>query len=85
FITKDIWYQCKNDKQLEETMKSKLKQFVQLRYFTPKEIANLHCFPVDYKFPQQITVKQCYQLLGNSLNVFVVALLIRGFFDDSLF
>uniref|UniRef100_H0YST6 tRNA (cytosine(38)-C(5))-methyltransferase n=1 Tax=Taeniopygia guttata TaxID=59729 RepID=H0YST6_TAEGU len=49
---------------------------LKLRYFTPREIANLHGFPLEFGFPEKVTVKQCYRLLGNSLNVHVVAKLI---------
>uniref|UniRef100_A0A4W3JRB0 tRNA (cytosine(38)-C(5))-methyltransferase n=1 Tax=Callorhinchus milii TaxID=7868 RepID=A0A4W3JRB0_CALMI len=52
---------------------SKLK----LRYFTPREIANLHGFPAEFNFPEKISVKQSYRLLGNSLNIHVVAKLIE--------
>ncbi|XP_045443795.1 tRNA (cytosine(38)-C(5))-methyltransferase isoform X5 [Pipistrellus kuhlii] len=50
---------------------------LKLRYFTPKEIANLLGFPPEFGFPENITVKQRYRLLGNSLNVHVVAKLIK--------
>ncbi|NXO21970.1 TRDMT methyltransferase, partial [Cisticola juncidis] len=49
---------------------------LKLRYFTPREIANLHGFPLEFGFPEKLTIKQCYRLLGNSLNVHVVAKLI---------
>ncbi|CAF1576583.1 unnamed protein product [Adineta steineri] len=52
-----------------------------IRYFTPKEIANLHCFPLNYNFPQQITNRQAYSLLGNSLNVFVISILLENLFE----
>ncbi|XP_078090896.1 tRNA (cytosine(38)-C(5))-methyltransferase isoform X2 [Mustelus asterias] len=52
---------------------SKLK----LRYFTPREIANLHGFPPEFNFPEKISLRQSYRLLGNSLNIHVVAKLIR--------
>ena len=49
-----------------------------LRYFTPKEIANLMGFPkTDFSFPSNFTIKQQYRLLGNSLNVRVVTSLIK--------
>ncbi|XP_037693582.1 tRNA (cytosine(38)-C(5))-methyltransferase isoform X2 [Choloepus didactylus] len=50
---------------------------LKLRYFTPREIANLLGFPPQFGFPEKITVKQQYRLLGNSLNVRVVAKLIQ--------
>lgn len=49
---------------------------LKLRYFTPREIANLHGFPAAFGFPDKITTKQRYRLLGNSLNVHIVAKLI---------
>ena len=49
---------------------------LKLRYFTPKEIANLQGFPPEFGFPEKTTVKQRYRLLGNSLNVHVVAKLL---------
>lgn len=57
----------------------KLKQLLQLklRYFTPREIANLMGFPADFTFPKHISVKQQYRVLGNSLNVHVVSHLIH--------
>ncbi|CAF0996982.1 unnamed protein product [Rotaria magnacalcarata] len=54
-----------------------------IRYFTPKEIANLHCFPLNYQFPEQITTRQAYSLLGNSLSVFVVGVLLENLFERS--
>ncbi|XP_066539715.1 tRNA (cytosine(38)-C(5))-methyltransferase isoform X2 [Hoplias malabaricus] len=75
------------DVQLESVFKSleglseeeKLKQLSQLklRYFTPREIANLMGFPSHFSFPPNISVKQQYRVLGNSLNVHVVAKLIN--------
>nr|CAD7428531.1 unnamed protein product [Timema monikensis] len=49
---------------------------LQLRYFTDREIARLMCFPEVFTFPQDVSRKQKYRLLGNSINVHVVALLI---------
>lgn len=51
-----------------------------LRYFTPREVANLMCFPPDFSFPAHLTTKQCYKALGNSLNVKVVSFLIQYLF-----
>ncbi|NWV73538.1 TRDMT methyltransferase, partial [Dasyornis broadbenti] len=63
------------DKLPEEEKLMKLSA-LKLRYFTPREIANLHGFPLEFGFPEKVTIKQCYRLLGNSLNVHVVAKLI---------
>ncbi|XP_048367263.1 tRNA (cytosine(38)-C(5))-methyltransferase isoform X2 [Sphaerodactylus townsendi] len=78
--------QTAEDVQLESVFKSfetlseeeKLMKLstLKLRYFTPREIANLHGFPPEFDFPGNVTMKQCYRLLGNSLNVHVVAKLI---------
>lgn len=48
-----------------------------LRYFTPREVANLMCFPKEFRFPPALTDRQCYKCLGNSLNVRVVGMLIK--------
>ncbi|XP_026148197.1 tRNA (cytosine(38)-C(5))-methyltransferase-like isoform X4 [Mastacembelus armatus] len=50
---------------------------LKLRYFTPREVANLMGFPQSFSFPAQIPTKQQYKVLGNSLNVVVVAKLLR--------
>ncbi|XP_066594735.1 tRNA (cytosine(38)-C(5))-methyltransferase [Prorops nasuta] len=54
----------------------KILESLKLRYFTPTEISRLMCFPEDFTFPNNITVKQRYRLLGNSINVYVVSVLI---------
>ena len=42
---------------------------LRLRYFSPREVANLMGFPAApvFEFPDRITTKQCYKLLGNSV------------------
>ncbi|XP_016006123.2 tRNA (cytosine(38)-C(5))-methyltransferase isoform X3 [Rousettus aegyptiacus] len=62
---------------LSQEEKIKKLLMLKLRYFTPKEIANLHGFPPEFGFPENVTMKQRYRLLGNSLNVHVVAKLIK--------
>lgn len=61
--------QCRN---VEEALLQWLQQ-LHLRYFTPREVANLHSFPSSFSFPPHVTMKQQYALLGNSLSVAVVA------------
>ncbi|XP_059477411.1 tRNA (cytosine(38)-C(5))-methyltransferase [Neocloeon triangulifer] len=46
------------------------------RFFTTREILRLMCFPEWYKMPSEVTEKQAAAVLGNSINVHVVALLI---------
>ncbi|KAL0022632.1 hypothetical protein WJX77_012018 [Trebouxia sp. C0004] len=57
----------------EEAALTQWLQQLHLRYFTPREVANLHSFPSNFSFPSHVTVKQQYALLGNSLSVAVVA------------
>lgn len=49
---------------------------LKLRYFSPQEISSLLGFPPNFSFPDTITNKQRYKVLGNSLNVTVVSLLL---------
>ena len=56
---------------------------LQLRYFTEREIANLHCYPQDFSFPSALSFRQRCRAMGNSLNVHVVATLMRLFLFDS--
>lgn len=53
-----------------------------LRLFTPREIANLHGFPPSFAFPTSVTLRQRYSLLGNSLHVGVVKLLLEHLLSD---
>uniref|UniRef100_A0A1B6DC09 tRNA (cytosine(38)-C(5))-methyltransferase n=1 Tax=Clastoptera arizonana TaxID=38151 RepID=A0A1B6DC09_9HEMI len=61
-----------------------LLKSLNLRYFTPDEIAKLMCFPPEFNFPNDVTCKQKYRLLGNSVNVKVVALLLRILMCDEM-
>ncbi|PIO63094.1 C-5 cytosine-specific DNA methylase, partial [Teladorsagia circumcincta] len=47
-----------------------------VRLFSPREVANLMCFPMEFKRPADATDKQLYRCLGNSVNVRVVAALL---------
>lgn len=59
----------------------KLKS-LNLRYFTPTEIAKLMSFPDKFVFPSDTSNKQRYRLLGNSINVAVVGKLIEILYND---
>lgn len=48
-----------------------------LRFFTPREIANLMCFPETFGFPDNVTDQQKYRLLGNSVNVEVISFTLK--------
>ncbi|XP_029003145.1 tRNA (cytosine(38)-C(5))-methyltransferase [Betta splendens] len=63
--------QCSEEEKLQRL--SRLK----LRYFTPREVANLMGFPQSFSFPEQLSNKQQYKVLGNSLNVVVVSKLLQ--------
>jgi tRNA (cytosine38-C5)-methyltransferase len=54
-----------------------LKKSLELRFFSPQEVARLMCFPDKFSFPKNVTEKQKYRLLGNSINVKVVSHLIK--------
>ncbi|XP_070200651.1 tRNA (cytosine(38)-C(5))-methyltransferase-like [Littorina saxatilis] len=66
----------KNRQQWGEAELSVLRR-LKLRYFTPREVANLLCFPPQFVFPEELNTIQCHRVLGNSLNVHVVSVLIR--------
>ncbi|CAD7704046.1 unnamed protein product [Ostreobium quekettii] len=53
-----------------------------VRYFSPREVARLHSFPPGFAFPPHVSPRQRYLLLGNSLNVSVVAHLLAFLFMD---
>ncbi|XP_052142475.1 tRNA (cytosine(38)-C(5))-methyltransferase 2 isoform X3 [Oryza glaberrima] len=54
-----------------------------LRFFTPREVANLHSFPLSFHFPNHISLRQQYAMLGNSLSVAVVGPLLRYLFAET--
>lgn len=54
---------------------------LRLRFFTPREICRLMGFPETFTFPESISKKQRYMLLGNSVNVKVVSELIKILVD----
>ncbi|CAG5895624.1 unnamed protein product [Menidia menidia] len=63
--------------QLPEEEKIQQLLTLKLRYFTPREVANLMGFPHNFSFPGEISTIQRYRVLGNSLNVVVVAKLLQ--------
>uniref|UniRef100_A0A0A9E622 Si687064e06 n=1 Tax=Arundo donax TaxID=35708 RepID=A0A0A9E622_ARUDO len=54
-----------------------------LRFFTPREVANLHSFPSSFYFPDHISLRQQYAMLGNSLSVAVVGPLLGYLFAEA--
>eukprot|EP00668_Euglena_longa_P019394 GGOE01024137.1.p1 GENE.GGOE01024137.1~~GGOE01024137.1.p1 ORF type:complete len:283 (-),score=53.46 GGOE01024137.1:70-918(-) len=61
-----------------------LGSHISLRFFTPRELLNLHGFPASFAFPQSLSPAQCCALVGNSLNINVVAHLLSQFVVDAL-
>jgi len=51
-----------------------------VRYFTPTEVARLLCYPTEFSFPDQMSLKAKYKALGNSVNVCVVSALLSLLF-----
>ncbi|KAJ1284279.1 hypothetical protein BS78_03G192800 [Paspalum vaginatum] len=54
-----------------------------LRFFTPREVANFHSFPASFHFPDHVSLRQQYAMLGNSLSVAVVGPLLRYLFAEA--
>ncbi|XP_050302562.1 tRNA (cytosine(38)-C(5))-methyltransferase [Anthonomus grandis grandis] len=54
-----------------------LAQSLHLRFFTPKEVSRLMSFPETFSFPSNLSNRQKYMVLGNSINVKVVTELIK--------
>ena len=48
-----------------------------IRYFTPNEILKFLCFSENFSFPDNLSEKTKYRLLGNSINVKVVNILMN--------
>ncbi|XP_077592030.1 tRNA (cytosine(38)-C(5))-methyltransferase isoform X2 [Stigmatopora nigra] len=67
----------KNLDRFSQEEKLQQLQRLKLRYFTPREVANIMGFPESFSFPEEISIKQRYKILGNSLNVLVVSTLLR--------
>mmetsp|Transcript_211 Transcript_211/g.448 ORF Transcript_211/g.448 Transcript_211/m.448 type:complete len:360 (-) Transcript_211:855-1934(-) len=72
---------CSESGNIEKIGNAETVKHLDLRYFTPREIANLHSFPQAFTFPPDITRKQRYALLGNSLSVAVVEHLLKYMFQ----
>lgn len=60
-----------------ESSKDRVPENYQLRYFTEMEVAGLMGFPKCFSFPSELTTRQRYAMLGNSLNVNVAAMMIK--------
>ena len=48
-----------------------------LRWFSDREMLRVHGYPDTFKFPPGLSLRQRFALIGNSVNVEVIALLLR--------
>jgi site-specific DNA-cytosine methylase len=76
FCRKDV-YGAHDTSCLEVPRELDLLRALRLRYFSPREVANLLGFPASFEFPPAITRKQQYKLLGNSVSVPVLIRLLE--------
>ncbi|KAL5220755.1 hypothetical protein ABZP36_025468 [Zizania latifolia] len=67
----------------KENLEISLLKEMGLRFFTPREVANLHSFPSSFHFPDHISLRQQYAMLGNSLSVAVVGPLLHYLFSET--
>lgn len=72
----EVFAAIKDDSLSADEKLARLKG-LELRYFTPTEVARLMSFPPTFSFPSQTSDRQKYRVLGNSINVAVVGKLIR--------
>ncbi len=49
------------------------------RYFTPEEVVGLLGFPLNFRFPAQLSLRARWKLAGNSLSVCVLKYLFQAF------
>ncbi|KAK6107811.1 C-5 cytosine-specific DNA methylase family protein [Brugia pahangi] len=79
-FSNNIQDQCISIEQLRDFVlydNCKNLKYCQIRYFSWREIANLLGFPKTFAKPYEISSKQMYHALGNSITVSGVALLIQ--------
>lgn len=70
-----VYSEIKNTSNLKEILE--LLHILNLRFFTPREICRLMCFPESFGFPNSVSDSKRYVMLGNSINVKVVSNLIN--------
>lgn len=54
-----------------------------VRLFEPNEIASLMGFGDEFVFPKELTKRQCYKLIGNSLSVYALKAVLTQFDLDN--
>ncbi|KAL1415965.1 hypothetical protein MTO96_028555 [Rhipicephalus appendiculatus] len=77
----EVYREVPHKEAVPEHVLEKLRS-LRLRYFTPREVARLMCFPEHFAFPTELKPRHQYQLLGNSVNVRVVRALLDYLLDD---
>lgn len=76
-IESDDLQNPEHSRSIDKTV-AELMMKLKFRLFTPKEVARLMCFPIDRLiFSEKLTSRQCYRLLGNSVNVAIVRHLLQ--------
>nr|XP_023020127.1 tRNA (cytosine-5-)-methyltransferase [Leptinotarsa decemlineata] len=70
-------YTLAKSSDLNSDSRLELLKSLQLRFFTPKEICRLMCFPDEFQFPDSLSDRRKYMVLGNSINIKVVSELIK--------
>ncbi|KAI7898771.1 S-adenosyl-L-methionine-dependent methyltransferase [Cokeromyces recurvatus] len=75
--TSEIFKKAMEYKGIDEEKQLEYLHTIKLRYFSPREVANLMGFPKEFEFPETTTIKQQYRTLGNSINVRLVSELMR--------
>ncbi|KAG5873995.1 hypothetical protein JTB14_015926 [Gonioctena quinquepunctata] len=70
-------YASAKSSNIDDESKLELLKSLKLRFFTPKEVCRLMCFPDNFKFPSSLSDRKKYMVLGNSINVKVVSELIK--------
>ena len=75
--------EVRGDVAKENEKKKKKTPPPRVRYFSPREVANIHSFPATFAFPERITTAQRFALLGNSLSVACVAPLLEYLLNDT--
>lgn len=71
-----VFESTKTDAMTADEKLAALKK-LELRYFTPTEVAKLMSFPDEFTFPAETTNRQRYRVLGNSINVALVGKLVK--------
>uniref|UniRef100_A0A2P2HXY1 tRNA (cytosine(38)-C(5))-methyltransferase n=1 Tax=Hirondellea gigas TaxID=1518452 RepID=A0A2P2HXY1_9CRUS len=74
---------CENFSQTEEVnaISAPSPASLGLRYFSPEEALRLMAFPAYFHFPTSLSTRQQYRLVGNSVNVLVIAVLLATLFQ----